>query len=300
MPSNYLQGADQSAYGASAATATQIQQASLLIDGYTQRPMGLVWSPDGNGNPAYMLAATPALTLTASGPIAIGQNVNVTVTGPLQGVTVGMALLLDRVSTSFTEVVNVTAINGSTLTLANVLFAHSGAPTLEGGMFIQERKTMPKARPLTTLTQAPVARVLAGRGRYGYSRRGSQNEYAVNEFNMLAALQRFGGPPVWETFDVSHTDVDSTTGSLWIPSGIMLAYYTDVDVTYVAGYPQAALPAEIKQACANIVAAIMNAPMNGSVQTLRAGDTQVTRFESSYIDKNTAELLAPYRVRAFA
>lgn len=50
----YLQGSDLAAFGVPNATASQIQQASLLIDGYLERPEGLIYTVDANGNPLAM------------------------------------------------------------------------------------------------------------------------------------------------------------------------------------------------------------------------------------------------------
>jgi len=301
VPSNYLQGGDAATYGVGTAAASVLAQASLVIDGYLQKPEGLIWAPDGNGDPAYMPASLPVASLTVSGAISPGTNLPVTVTGPILGLIAGTALLFDRATPLATEVVIVSAINGNVLTLASVKFSHAAGALLEAGLFIEENKHMPKARPLTILSRTPVMRVLAGRGRYGYTRRGSQSDYALNDFNLLASLQRFGGPPIWEVMDVTRADVERDTGYLWVPAGIMLAYYTDVHISYIAGHPQAALPADIKQACANIVAAIGQQPIGTqNVKTMRAGDTDLTRFKASYIDSDTEALLAPFRARVFA
>lgn len=299
MPSNYLSGGDLAAYGVPTATAPQIQQASAIIDAFLSRPEGLVYTPDAAGNPVYMTGLAPLASLASVGAIAPGTNVPVAVTGPIAGVTVGKALVLDKANANVLEASYVIAINGNQVTLNQVAYSHSASCTMDLGLVITERRSMPRQRPLTTLSRPPIMRILSGRGRYGYGRRGNQNEYNVNDFNMLATIQQFGGPPMWELFDITHTDFDPMTGNVWIPAGIMLAYYTEVELSYVAGFTAAALPADIKQACANIVSAIVNMPMNGNIMQQAAGDTSFRRFEASYLDTDTKALLMPFRARAF-
>lgn len=50
----YLQNTDLAAFDVPNATSGQIQQASLLIDAYLQRPEGMIYTVDGSGNPLAM------------------------------------------------------------------------------------------------------------------------------------------------------------------------------------------------------------------------------------------------------
>ena len=82
MPSSYLTSADYPNYGLPASTtAAQVTTASTLIDLYLKRPEGLVWLPDGSGAPGWMAALSPTQSFTATGPIAPGNNVPVTLSG---------------------------------------------------------------------------------------------------------------------------------------------------------------------------------------------------------------------------
>jgi hypothetical protein len=304
MPSAYLQGSDPTTYGVPTATPAQITQASAIIDGYLQRPEGLIFAFDAVGNPCYMVNMQPTFTYLATAPFNAGQNVNVTVNNSTFPISLGssqcgLVAILDRANTNKTEACIVNAINGQVLTLTNVQFNHSVDCTLEFGMVIFEECQMPAGRPLTNVKKTPVQMVLAGQGRYGYPRRGNAF-FEINEYNLLAAITKFGGPPIWEIFNQTLVGVDPTTGQLWAPAGILLAYYTEIRFSYIAGYTYSSLPSNIKQACANIISSITSiAPISGTIQTFRAGDTAITRFGATNIDNDTKMLLQPYMARFY-
>jgi hypothetical protein len=307
MPSSYLTSGDYATYGVPAATtAAQVTAASLLIDLYLKRPDGLVWTPDGTGSPGWMAAATPSITLTYSGAIAANAgNTTINVNGAVMGIMVGDVFILDRATPSIAEPVFVQSIviNGqvATLQLGPAGFNHPGPVTLEGGMVIKQHKYMPDGRPITTLAYTPIARLISGQGRYGYGRRGDAAKYQVDEFNLLASLSHFGGPPAWEFFPVvgNNTGVDPGSGQVWVPAGVMLAYYSEVMLQYVAGYAAGNLPSAIKAACANIIAAQGGAPQLGAIKTYKAGDTEIVNFLASKLDDDTKMLLNEYRAKLY-
>ena len=187
--SQYIQGADLSAFGVPNATAAQIQQASLLIDTFTARPEGLTYTGsvmDGSG---------AAIVETIRSP------------------------------------------------------KRSGAP-------IQ-------------LSRPNVAQV-------------------------LSVQQAYPGIPTWQAVS-QFTFVDGI--GLWFNGAI---FPGQIQVSYLAGWPYASLPAKIKQACANIINAVASYPeMNGNIQSLKAGDTAITRFKDTVLDADTKLMLAPY-CRVFA
>lgn len=311
MPSIYLEPSDYIAYGVPDATAQQVTQASILIDGYLQRPEGLIYATDANGNPCYMLIKNPNYTLIATQSISPGTNVIVNVSGGVLQVQNGEVITLDRGTPSITETCIVLSVNGQALTLQSVQFSHDVDATLDFGMTIFEEKQMPAGRPITSLSRWPLVGLLSGRGRYGYGRRGSSGNFATNQYNLLAAITTFGGPPIWEIFNASLVDYDRTTSNVWSPSGIYLSYFTQIQFWYVAGWTYLNLPAEIKQACVNIMLAILDFPIYGNVKSYRAGDTAVQYGGygasgaigvigvNNYIDPMTKALLDPYRARVF-
>jgi len=303
MPSSYLSSDDFAAYELpTSTTQAQVTAASNIIDVYLRRPDGLVWVPDGTGQPGWMAAKTPSITLTATGPIEPGANVAVSIQGGVDSLSVGDVLILDRGNSEIAEPCAVLSITSSpaSIILQQVVFAHPGPVSLDKDMVIKQHKFMPEGRPLTVLAYRPVARLLAGQGRYGYGRRGAASRYQVDEFNLLASLSHFGGPPVWEFFPMQNTGIDANTGQLWTPAGVMLAYYSEINLWYVAGYSAANLPPAIKSACAQIILAKSQMPAAGNVKSYKAGDTQITLASSSYLSDDTKELLAPYRALGVA
>lgn len=302
MPGSlYLQSGEYTAYGLSGSTDPNlVQQAANLIDMHLKRPEGLVWSPDWSGQPCYMTAALPVFTLKLSAPIAPGANVVAQVTGATQGLQVGDVLIADRSTSNITEALVIQAIQGQNLTFRSVGQAHAAQATLESDMVITEQRFMPKLRPVTHIARTPVQRVIAGTGRYGYGRRGEMATSEMDDFNLLASLQKFGGPPVWEVFDPNAVDFDAQTGQLWVPAGIMLAYYTEVRVRYVAGFPASAIPYEVKQACAMLANTLIQSPNLGAVKSYSAGGTNVQRFADTMISGDVRDMLEPYRARTIA
>lgn len=307
MPNAYLTGADLATFGVPNATAAQITSASALIDSYLKRPEGLLYGVDGNQAPAYMLGAQPRASLALGTPIAAGTAVVATLTGPASMLAVGDVLLIDIPTPGITEALVVQAVTGQQVTFAQVQFAHSSAAPLQLGLVITEQRTMPQGRPITQVSRVPIVAGLAGVGRYGYQRRGDDGFGNMDTYNLLAVMSKFGGPPAWEAFTLQANSIDPLTGQVWVPAGVLLAYYTEVKISYVAGWTYATLPYEIKQACANILTAQLAIGGMGGIQTMKAGDTQITRFAGAkggpgptVIDGDTAALLAPYAARLFA
>lgn len=312
MPASaYLQSGDLATFGVGSATAAQIAQASTLIDGYLRRPAGLLYVPDANGNPCYMSALDPEATLVAGAAFGPGNAIVVPVTGPIGALQVGDCVVLDKANAGAVEVVQVSSIDlaNKTVTLGStaanqpqgVQFAHASGCTLHTGLVITERKYVPKNRSEVTLSYPPIMRIIGGTGRYGYGRRGDAAAYSTDNFNLLAAMSKFGGPPAWEIWPANTAaGVEPYTGQLWVPAGILLAYYSEVRVRYVAGFQYANLPAEVKMACAQIITAMTQNPQLGNVKNMKAGDTAIEQFTSSMFSDDVKGMLEPYRARAFA
>lgn len=311
MPSQYLQGNDLATYGAQSASTEQIIQASTLIDAYLNRPAGLAYVADGTGQPGYMSSLSTELSFTSRSAFGPGVGIVVPVTGPLAMVQVGDCVLIDRANPSVMECAQVTSIDtvNGTLTLGNtavgnlgaIQFAHASGAVIETGLFITEKRYLPKSRSEVMLGNTPVARVIGGTGRYAYGRRGDAANYDMDTFNLLASLNKFGGPPAWEIWPANTSaGIDASTGQLWVPAGIMLAYYSEVKVRYVAGYTQASLPSEIKIACAMLISAIANNPVMGNVKMFQSGDTKVTQFAATVLSEDIKALINPWRTRLFA
>ena len=303
-PSSYLSLAEAAAWGLTNVNTNQIIQASALIDAYLKRPEGLTWGPDSTGNPCYMTAAVQTAAFTLTAPIAPGQSVPVSLQGPVQMLQTGDVIVIDQPDGGLTEgcVIQTTTNppNPSvSITLQNVLNDHvAGAPAALG-LVIQEKKYMPASRPLTFMSRTPLMNVVSGVGRYGYGRRGDHADYNMEQFNLLAAVSKFGGPPVWELFQQGYpTDWDPETGQVWIPAGIMLAYYSEVKLRYVAGFPVGSVPASVKLATAQLIQAIIDNPGLGAMKSRKAGDSSFSMFAASNMSDDTKAAINLYAARA--
>jgi hypothetical protein len=306
MPSCYLQSGDYAAYGASSSTtAAQVTVASNLIDGYLYRREGLIWNPDVNGNPCYMAALEPSVSVQSTQEITPGLNVNLNVTGAFLAIQPGFVCILDRLNPLLTEacIVGAVTVNsnntGAVVQLKSVQYTHAVNSALEFGLTCYEEIQMAQGRPLKNMSKKPVQVVLAGQGRYGYQRRGTSS-VNINVYDLLATVTMFGGPPIWEIFDQTLVGVNPQTGQLWMPAGILMAYYTQIRLFYIAGYTYGSLPSAIKQACANVVNASINFPLNGAIINQRAGDTAFTRASATNFDNDTKTLLNPYVASIYA
>ncbi len=138
-------------------------------------------------------------------------------------------------------------------------------------------------------TEAPIVETLRTPKRPGYAVQLSRPNVA----QVLSVQQSCLGLPNWQTLtQFSYLDGEG----LWA-TGLNLG--TQLQVTYLAGWPYASLPARIKQACANIVSTISAYPdMSGNIQSLKAGDGAITRFKDTVLDADTKRMLSPY-CRAF-
>lgn len=303
MPSltPYLRQVEYADYGITDATPPQVEAASRTINGHLSRPEGLIWNPDANGMPGWMADLTPINSYTAPSGISPGANVQVTIPNAQFGFqTVGEVVILDRATANLAEACVVLSATGNTLTLQSVQFSHASGATVDFGLTIMDEKPLPYNRPITRTSRTPVARVISGFGRYGYGRRGQQAAGVEFIPTLLPIVQGFGGPPLWVPFDVTAVDVNMNTGELWVPAGLLLAYFSDVRLRYVAGWSFQTLPPSVKQAAANIVRGMIDTPYSANNKMLKSGDAAMQRFNASMLDDDTKALLEPYKARLMA
>ncbi|HEX7854449.1 MAG TPA: hypothetical protein VF503_12210 [Sphingobium sp.] len=302
MPSAYLQGDDKAAYGVPDATDQQIAQASTIVDGYLKREEGLVWVPDVNGLPSYMAAKTPRFSMKLAGTIAAGSAPTIDFPFAAAGGAdlEGEVIVIDRDKPNLMEAVSITAIDtqNAKITLSRCVRDHDWAATLETGLCIEEERAVAPKRSQTRLSRSPVVRLVSGMGRYSFGRRSDQVAGLYNDVNLLAAVQTFGGPPMWVSWDVTLASVSVATGEVWVPAGLLIAYYSEVRIRYLAGYSAAALPATIKQATANIIAMLQQFGYDDAppaFKRVEAGGTKLERWSDSMLDADTKALLEPFR-----
>jgi len=300
MPNAYLSPDEYATYGLDGdTTAADVINASAVVNSHTMRVEGLVWMPDSRGLPCYMAGLTPTASYTL--PVALTGGVAATFAFPAAGAgasnLLNEILIVDRANTGAVEALVITGVDTAhaTITVAPPVNNHAIGATLELGMTIVEERAIAPKRSQTRVTRWPVARLLSGCGRYSYGRRSDQVAGLYNDVNLIAAVQTFGGPPQWIPFDIRQADISIATGEVWVPAGLLLAYYTDVRLRYVAGYPASGVPQAVKQATANIVRNAKNAefaPPNFKV--FQAGGTKVERWSSSDLDEDTKRLLDPF------
>jgi hypothetical protein len=294
--SAYLSGTDLEAYGVPTATPAQVQRASALIDAYLKRPEGFVWVPDSIGSPCYMAGLDPTITLKPPQAIAPGAAVQISIPGYNPGDEVlGEVVILDRGNQATVEACVIQAFGAGQVTLQSVSFAHAAGCAMDFGLVVTEEKPMPNQRSLVHLMQWPIARPLSGVGRYGYGRRSDQMLGYFDDVNLLSMFSSFGGPPVWELFEIQASSLNPITGQYWVPAGVLLSYFTDVKVRYVAGWQATALPRPIKVATAMLIDAIAEAGMGPNVRRFNTGKIDIERFADTVLDHDTRDMLRPYR-----
>jgi hypothetical protein len=157
-----------------------------------------------------------------------------------------------------------------------------------------EELRLPAGRNRLLLARTPVISVDAAQGRYGYPRRANSNMQVFPGSSLLELSSIFGGPPQWETIDATQVVWDANTGEAWFPAGIFMSQYTDVMVTYTAGYT--ATPDAIKAACAFLIFAYLE---RAGLMGAKGGRvTALVSSDHTLINRDIAAMLAPYRVRS--
>ena len=141
-----------------------------------------------------------------------------------------------------------------------------------------------------------VSSLISASGRYGYGRR--DNQYTTPDLGIGASILQLiaplGGPPSWVAIDCSAIDVKAELGELWLPAGLYLTAYTEVDITYNAGYDPRHLPRGIKHSCAALCKNFISRA--GGITGLKgytAGKVHAT-FTEDLIDRNIEKFLSPF------
>ena len=290
----YLSSSEYAVYGVSDATADQVNKATRFVNTYLGRPEGLLWSPDANGQPAYMANLNPTLSYTGSA-ISPGTSVVLTAANANFGYqNVGDVVILDRGTPNITEACVVTAASGNTLTLANVQFSHS-APTIDFGLTLLEESPILPGKTVVRLARAPIAQILSGFTRYAFGRLPRQITDSSYYFQELLLLNQTI-PPAWTQVDLTQCDINSSTGVVLFYPYFLQNVRLDARFRYVAGWSQANLPGDIKQAVANIVRSAIDTPFSANMKVLKSGDATMERFGPSIMDGDTKALLQPYKI----
>lgn len=303
IPPGYIQPTEVDAYGVAGIPAATLARSAAMVDSVLRRRDGLIWAPDRNGWPCYMLRKVPAFSFTVTGSISPGTLVSVTLPSGAQMADnwIGEAVILDRTVTGSTEACVIRSFDAPsrTVILDTVSTAHTGPFVMDFGLTIMEERSLPAQRSITRLLECPVARIHSGSGRYGYGRRDEQAIGTYADVNLLTMVSAFAGPPIWQYFSVDATSYNALTGDVWVPPGVLLAYYTEVKFRYVAGWPVDGVPDAVKQATAMLAYAIQNGQFPGNALRLKAGDHEIQRAVATVLDQDMKRMLAPYRAHMF-
>lgn len=154
-----------------------------------------------------------------------------------------------------------------------------------------ERNRLLDGRPVTRVTYTPLA-IASGqtapflnvRARHGLAR----GPHALTLAEMLAP---FGGPPEWVTLDSAQVDYQPVTGEVWLPAGLFGVPYTEVELTYTAGYDE--VPQAAKLACAHMIRNVESHPA-ANVRLAQLDRLQLEYFAGSLLDEDVRRLLAPF------
>ncbi|MDE1971400.1 MAG: hypothetical protein KGI50_07545, partial [Patescibacteria group bacterium] len=132
-------------------------------------------------------------------------------------------------------------------------------------------------------------------GRYGYGRRGQQQVYPDLNYgaNILQIASYFGGPPNFTPIAVTNTDFNPINGEFWVPAGLYLSSYTEIQMTYNSGFPPNQLPPAVKQACALLVQNYLSRPAS-NLTSFGVGSVHHT-FSLDLIDVSIQHLIDPFK-----
>lgn len=300
--SEYLLSSDYTNYGLPAGTdAADVRSASALIDGYLERPEGLVWTPDVTGQPCFMAGATAMRTWKPALPIAPGSSVVVTLDSVPPASILGEAVVLDNASATVRETSVVTTINGADVTFDTIRYAHIAQAPIKSGLVIAERRNVGYQGPVAFLSRTPVARLLSIGSRWDRSsiREPSLSDdgagYLAGFSSGIGVAPGFGAGPQWSLIDPTMVDCDVDTGKLNVR---IMGARNEVRVCYLAGWAIDQLPEIIKQVTAKLTLAVANADpdLPANVKLYKAGDTAIQKFADSMFGEDMIRQLEPFKI----
>lgn len=140
--------------------------------------------------------------------------------------------------------------------------------------------------PLAAVAPATTA-IVAARGRFAIPRRG---EWPFDDLSSDVALL-FGLPGTWTDIAGSGIDVYADTGELTLPVNAVGLGFSELDVTYTAGWE--VIPDAVKFACAQLVRNAQAMPAL-NVRQKQLDRMQMEYFAGTLIDDTVRVWLAPY------
>jgi hypothetical protein len=153
----------------------------------------------------------------------------------------------------------------------------------------------------TVACDGTLSGILYASGRYVPNRR----DYGVSDFRADAMISPydtmafFGGPALWIPVCVQFIDYDAKTGEVWLPANIFQYRFSEVIITYTAGYDPNNLPRSLKMATAQLVKNLMASGGVTGISKFGGAGLNVS-LQPNVIDASIKSLLKPfYRVRAY-
>lgn len=197
-------------------------------------------------------------------------------------------------------------------TLAEVLFAQQliddwcHRPSLWPTVIERERHKLMTDRNLFSLAYGPIIRIFSAQtgnsaatapvvGRYGYGRH-DRRAMNLSGGAFVASMAILGSPPTFVPIAPNAIDFHPDTRECWIPTGLFLINYTEVEVTYEAGYR--VIPFSVKMALAETLAWVRVKGF-GPLTSWSVGRVSHTTGES-LITPEVAARLEKYRVKTLA
>jgi hypothetical protein len=154
-----------------------------------------------------------------------------------------------------------------------------------------ERNRLPGGRPITRASVTPLAIAEGATSPFAVLRARPAPPRGPNAETLSEFLATLGGPPAWLDLDPAQADYNAATGEIWLPAGLFGALYSEVDMTYTAGYTEP--PEAVKLACAQIIRNMETHPAS-NVRTAQLDRLQLEYFAGSLLDEEARRLLAPY------
>lgn len=154
-----------------------------------------------------------------------------------------------------------------------------------------ERSRLPEGAPVTRATYTPLVVPQSQQTPFGQLRARYGRPRGPNAGSLAEMIAPFGGPPAWVVLDPAQVDYDATTGEVWLPAGIFGVPWTEVELTYSAGYAEP--PEAVKLACAQIIRNLESHPA-ANVQSAQFDRLQLEYFAATLLDEDSRRLLAPF------
>jgi len=191
------------------------------------------------------------------------------------------------------------ALYGLTVTEAQVRFAQGlinsvCCRTSLWPELYEERLTVPSDRLQVVLSVTPVVQILTAQGRYAYGRR-DRRALNMHQMDYIAALAVFGSPPRYTDITVDQIEYFPATGEVWLPTGFFLVPWSDVMLTYLAGFP--VIPDRIKMAVAELINSVCARGVSDRIQ-YSIGRISRRYASESYITPQALQLLEPFIVKS--